>query len=104
MRERLSCSPLLPAFLIMGALAFVAGCAPDGAALFEREGCRRCHRFKGSGGSLAPDLTTVINTRSDDWIKRQIQEPSANSGQTRMPDYRHLSRSEINALLAYLKS
>jgi mono/diheme cytochrome c family protein len=98
------CANLLPhPFLVLGAVFLFAGCAVDGAALFEREGCRNCHRFRGPGGNLAPDLTAVTNVRSDTWIKRQIRNPSANDSQTRMPAFGHLSRGEVRALLAFLK-
>ena len=104
MAQREWANALLFACLALGAFFLFIGCSADGAALFERERCRSCHLFKGSGGNLAPDLTFVSDIRSDRWIKRQIKNPSANNQQARMPDFGHLSRSDIRALLAFLKS
>lgn len=76
----------------------------DGESIFKREGCASCHIFKGQGGGAGPDLTNISETRSDRWLRQQIKNPAKNNPDTRMPDYRHLSRKEINALIKYLKS
>lgn len=88
---------------LTGPLLSLAACSPEqGAALFEREGCISCHSFKGVGGNTASDLTAVTERRSDDWIRRQIRDPSRNNPRTRMPAYNRLSRRQINAILRYL--
>lgn len=76
----------------------------DGESIFKREGCASCHTFKGQGGGAGPDLTSIAEIRSARWLKQQIKNPAKNNPETRMPDYRHLSRKEINALIKYLKS
>jgi hypothetical protein len=70
--------PLLPA-IFCAALLGAAGCAPDGAALFEREGC----------------LT-------DGQIAAQIRGSSPAGRPSRMPPYRDLSGREVKALVRHL--
>ena len=81
----------------------LAGCAVDGAKLFEKEGCNKCHRFKGLGGSICPDLTEVTKRRSDAWIRQQIKNPLVNNPDSRMPSFSNLSNKEIQAIIDYLK-
>lgn len=89
--------------LLLASLYFITDNV-DGEAVFKREGCAGCHKFKGIGGSAGPDLTSVAETKSDRWIRNKIKKPGKNYPDTRMPDYEHLSRKEINALIKYLKS
>jgi cbb3-type cytochrome oxidase cytochrome c subunit len=76
----------------------------DGESIYKMQGCAGCHLFKGQGGGTGPDLTNIAKTRSDRWLRQQIKNPSKNNPNTRMPDYRHLSRKEINAIIKYLKN
>jgi len=93
---------------ILIAIAFAViksrGPAPDEALLFRKERCIYCHRFKGQGATIGPDLTDVTRRRSDDWIRDQIREPHSHNRESGMPSHEYLSREEINALLKYLKS
>lgn len=87
---------LLPVVLV--------GCAPDGAALFQKEGCVNCHRFNGVGGSIGPDLTEVTSRRTDQFIRQQLRDSSVNNPNSAMPSFNHLSDKEVQALIDYLKS
>jgi cbb3-type cytochrome oxidase cytochrome c subunit len=100
------CRQLLKGALLLGVLLLLAGCvsAGRGKQIYGREKCGNCHRFRGEGHSLAPDLTAVTGSRSDDWIRRQIVAPRENDPRSRMPGFGHLSGSEVRSLLAYLKS
>lgn len=77
-----------------------------GALLVERYGCRRCHRIGERGGILAPDLNGITR-RVDDpahvVLRLWLRNPRAIKPGTAMPDF-HLSDSEIEAILAYLKA
>ena len=81
-----------------------AGCALDGKALFEREGCLTCHRFRGRGGYLGPDLTAVGERTSAAWLEQQVRNPKRNDGASRMPAYDYLSSREVRAIVRYLQS
>jgi mono/diheme cytochrome c family protein len=96
----------LPAAAVIGCLALLSGCASarKGEKVYAREKCGNCHRFRGEGGNLAPDLTPVTEGRSDDWIRDQITGTGETGRPSRMPAFSHLSGAEISALLAYLKS
>ena len=87
---------------LMLTLVATAGCTLDGKKIYEREGCNNCHRFKGVGGSICPDLTDVKNRRSREWIKQQLKDPSVNNPDSKMPSFGHLSEREINAIVDYL--
>jgi mono/diheme cytochrome c family protein len=80
------------------------GPAPDGAVLFQKERCIYCHRFKGNGGAIGPDLTRVTTRRSDEWIRDQIRNPRSHYPDGAMPPHEYLSKKEIDAIIRYLKS
>ncbi|VAX26671.1 hypothetical protein MNBD_NITROSPIRAE02-954 [hydrothermal vent metagenome] len=90
--------------ITLAATLFSFGCSVDGASLFQKEGCINCHRFKGAGGSICPDLTDVASKRSDAWLRQQIKDPGVNYPDSTMPGFGHLSEKEIQALIDYLKS
>ena len=74
-----------------------------GREIFMREGCANCHSFKGHGGSLGPDLTSVGQRRSGIWIMSQIKNPKTHNPDSRMPEFSHLSLFERYAISHYLK-
>lgn len=53
-----------------------SGDARRGRDLFAVE-CSTCHQVKGSGGALAPDLTSVGSTRSRAALTAALRDPSA---------------------------
>ena len=104
MKKLLRGSPA--AAILLLSLPLLAGCvsAGRGKEIYAREKCGNCHRFRGEGHSLAPDLTAVTGSRSEDWIRRQILTPRENDPRSRMPGFGHLNDAEVRSLLAYLKS
>ncbi|MFP6826366.1 MAG: c-type cytochrome [Pseudohongiellaceae bacterium] len=58
-----------------GAAEF-AGDAVRGSGLF-LSNCARCHRVKGEGGSLGPDLSQITSRRSAAALINSVREPSA---------------------------
>lgn len=77
--------------------------ASMGKEIYMREGCGNCHNFKGHGGAMAPDLTSVTQRRSKIWIMTQIKNPKAHNPYSRMPDFNNLSIIERYAISQYLK-
>ncbi|MEJ7606661.1 MAG: c-type cytochrome, partial [Bryobacteraceae bacterium] len=55
----------------------VRGDRSAGEALFGSAGCTQCHRVKGSGGRMGPDLTHIGNTRSPHHLRQAIVDPAA---------------------------
>lgn len=48
-----------------------------GAKLFQDSGCTGCHRVRGEGGRLGPDLTSIGMTRSREHLREAILDPNA---------------------------
>lgn len=58
--------------------AFVRGDAARGKEIFEGQGqCQRCHRIKGVGGRLGPDLTEIGSLRRAVQLQQSILDPDA---------------------------
>ncbi|MDX1775455.1 MAG: cbb3-type cytochrome c oxidase subunit II [Desulfobulbales bacterium] len=96
----LTCSALVSGYF------FIAGCAKtyNGEKLFYREGCGQCHTYKGRGGRMGPDLSGVTNLKTDSWIDTYIQNPKKVYPFSRMPAFKHLSKSKRKAIISFLKS
>ncbi|MDA8239055.1 MAG: c-type cytochrome [Nitrospiraceae bacterium] len=90
--------------IVVGVVLFMVQPQPDGKELFRSEGCINCHSFKGEGGEMAPDLTSVTQRRSDEWIRQQIRNSKKHNPDSRMPSFDYLSGRQINAIIRYLKS
>ncbi len=91
-------------FVLLGSFLAVSGCEmySKGAKVFASNRCPECHMIKGKGGSAGPNLTTVGNRRSREYIIQQIKNPKANNPNTNMPSFGNLPEQDINALADYL--
>ncbi|RMG73289.1 MAG: cytochrome c [Nitrospirae bacterium] len=85
-------------------LFLVAGCAKSGKQIMEKEGCFSCHRYKGYGADICPDLTEITKRRSDDFIRQQLKDPSKNFTNSKMPSFNYLSDRDIDAIIKFLKT
>jgi cbb3-type cytochrome oxidase cytochrome c subunit len=100
----------ISAFLVLGTIfstiILIQGCSMtyNGEKLFFREGCSQCHSYKGKGGRMGPDISAVTNIRSDSWIDSYLQDPKKINPLSRMPSFKHLSRSKRKAIIAFLKN
>jgi len=74
-----------------------------GAALVEKYECRKCHVVGGQGALYAPNLDKSITYLTDDALTMWLANPRSMRPNTPMPNL-HLSDSEIQAIIAYLKS
>lgn len=74
-----------------------------GEQLVARYDCRRCHRIDGTGALLAGNLQGVTDRLSVEAITNLLVNPAAARPGTSKQN-RHLSDSEIEAIIAYLKS
>lgn len=58
--------------------AFAAGDAARGKEIFDGQGkCQRCHRIKGIGGRLGPDLSEIGSLRRAVQLQQSILDPNA---------------------------
>lgn len=54
-----------------------AGDPAAGATLMRSRGCLECHRINGEGGRLGPDLTSIGQVRSPEYLHQSIVDPDA---------------------------
>jgi mono/diheme cytochrome c family protein len=71
--------------------------------LFERYKCYVCHRFNGSGGTLAPDLTNEGSRAQKQWIAEFLKNPQTLRPTLtfRMPQF-NMTDEEVAVLAEYL--
>lgn len=80
----------------------LGGASPaQGRTLFETQNCLACHRLRGKGGNVAPDLWGVANRRDPEWIFRHFKSPQEVSPGTLMPRF-GLSDDQFRDLTAHL--
>jgi len=77
--------------------------AERGQALFQTRGCTGCHRIRGSGGTLGPELTYEgeVAGHDADWHRRHLADPRAVTPGSTMPAFR-LTEAETADLVAFL--
>jgi cytochrome c oxidase subunit 2 len=96
---------LLIAAVIIPALTAACNAHSRAKDLLQQERCLECHLLNGKGGAVGPNLTTVGNRRSRDFIVQQIRDPRSHNPNSAMPSYgSRLSEQDINALADYLSS
>jgi len=78
-----------------------------GKAVFDSNGCMRCHAISGQGGDSAPELTHVGaeagHTRA--WLAAHVKNPKTHNPRSTMPAFEgQISEKDLQALAAYLSS
>jgi len=80
----------------------------QGASVYAREGCAKCHFLAGKGGNSSHPLDGVGTKLSVEQIRVVLLTPEARGGNQKpakgMPAYGKLSQTDFNALVAYLSS
>jgi ubiquinol-cytochrome c reductase cytochrome b subunit len=81
----------------------VAATVKEGAQLFQTEGCIGCHRIRGVGGTVGPDLSSgIIKGKDQQWLTAQIRNPKSHFPNTIMPSYTGPSDQQVGAVVDYL--
>lgn len=76
----------------------------EGRRLFDTHGCRGCHRLRGVGGTIGPDLSREGATRRDPaWLERHFLDPRAVSPNSVMPNF-HFTPGQAKDLTYYMLS
>jgi len=92
---------------LLGLTVFpVSGYAQDdGPArkLFNSQGCKACHALEGDGGSLAGRFEEIRAKLSRAEIRMQLVNPEQKHGNSTIPDFSHLSKQEIDALVNFIQ-
>lgn len=66
----------LQSVAVAGVIGLPDGDAANGQALFAQH-CAECHRARGQGGSLGPDLSSITSRRSLESLLISVRDPSA---------------------------
>lgn len=90
--------------LLACAIVASSACASRGRAVFLREGCGNCHRFRELGGGGAPDLSDLGSRRDASWIAVQIGNPASHNPATRMPPFPRITGFDLRSIVAFLRS
>lgn len=94
---------LFAALILLTVLAAPA-MADDAKArgLVNSLGCKGCHMFEGSGGSIGPTLDGIGKTMNEDQIREKLLEPKKSNPKSMMPAYGHLPKEDVDALSDFL--
>ena len=71
-----------------------------GEQVFNTSGCRQCHTIGNSGGTRGPNLSAIGKTLTVAAIRKQI----VYGGKSMPPFGTILDKSDLDALVAYLRS
>lgn len=77
--------------------------AAQGARLYNDLNCAYCHKVRGKGGEVGPQLDRVVGRESDEWLEQHFRDPRSFDKTSKMPQL-HLLDDEIKALTAYMRS
>ncbi len=70
--------------------------------LLASQGCKGCHHLDGSGGNLGPALDKVGTRLTRVQIWEKLLDPKTTNPDSVMPDFKHLTDEQMNALLDFL--
>ncbi|MBI2849022.1 MAG: cytochrome c [Chloroflexi bacterium] len=107
-------TPTRPAAAPTTAAPAARGDATKGQAVYQRSGCSGCHKVKGEGGAVGPDLSTIGTTAATrkagmsaaDYLRESETNPGAfvvSGFQNVMPPT-PASGADLDDLIAYLLS
>jgi cbb3-type cytochrome oxidase cytochrome c subunit len=74
----------------------------QGGAVIDREDCRQCHSIYGEGDKRGPALTHVASRRDKPWLVGHFIEPKKYTPGSKMPPFKDLPETELNAMADYL--
>jgi ubiquinol-cytochrome c reductase cytochrome b subunit len=74
-----------------------------GRRIYQDMNCAYCHKIKGKGGVIGPELDKVAGEESVEWLEKHFRDPRSVTPGSAMPQL-HLLDDEIVALTAYMKS
>lgn len=88
--------------LIVVSSATVYAASP-GEKLFQQK-CKACHKVKGVGGTMGPDLTTTGSKRTPAFLAEKLDDPKKSTPSSTMPSFKSLSPKDKSALIDYMKT
>ena len=79
----------------------------SGKAVYDSNGCTRCHSINGQGGRMGPDLSRTGATagHTSEWLVAHVRNPKMHNPGSRMPPFEgKITDQNLMALGAYLAS
>ncbi len=94
------------ALLGLSILPAISAGQDDGPArkLINSQGCKACHALGGDGGNLAASFEEIRAKRPIEEIRRKLINPDRKHGNSRIPDFSHLSSAEVEALVNFIQT
>jgi len=74
-----------------------------GQRLYLEMKCSYCHSINGKGGHIGPELSTVAEYETAEWLTKHFRDPQAMTPGSKMPKL-NLLDDEIAGLVAYVRS
>jgi mono/diheme cytochrome c family protein len=74
-----------------------------GRAVFDEIGCIGCHKLKGVGGVIGPELDGVGARRNAEWLAKHFRDPGAVTPNSAMPPMK-INDEELDSLTLYMLS
>lgn len=74
-----------------------------GRRIYQDMNCAYCHKIRGKGGTVGPELDKVAGEESVEWLEKHFRDPRSVTPGSVMPQM-HLLDDEVVALTAYMKS
>jgi hypothetical protein len=71
--------------------------------LLNSQGCKACHSLEGHGGTAARSFEEIRDNLSAMDIRLQLVNQAGQHGNARIPDFSHLSKDELEALIQFIK-
>ncbi len=99
---RLILSLFTPMFLLTALASPGIASDASGRKLLNALGCKGCHRFEASGGTIGPVFDDIGDRLSEADIEAQLRHPEKNNLKSLMPAYGHLSGTDIKAVAEFL--
>lgn len=75
----------------------------QGERIYQDMNCAYCHKIKGRGGVVGPELDKVAGNESVEWLEKHFRDPRSVTPGSAMPQL-NLLDDEVVALTAYMKS
>ncbi len=75
----------------------------SGEQLFHQFGCQGCHKIGDTGGSLGPNLTSVVDVKGREFVLNKLINPTFNNRASSMPRY-PLNEDQLDAITSYLEA
>lgn len=94
---------IIAAFIAVTLLTVAAQAANNGEQIF-RQKCNMCHVVNGKGGQIGPELSKVSGRMSEKDIKAKLETPKKSNPNSAMPAFKTLPKTDMDALMGYLKT